>query len=41
MLDKENNIINSIDQWRKKNISDRQFVLVLSFIVGFLAAVAA
>ena len=42
MVDKEsNNIISSIDNWRKKNISDRQFVLILAFIVGFLAAVAA
>ena len=35
------NIISRIDEWRKTNISDRQFVLVLAFIVGFLAAVAA
>lgn len=35
------NIISQIDEWRKTNISDRQFVLVLAFIVGFLAAVAA
>ena len=42
MVDKEsNNIISSIDNWRKKNISDCQFVLILAFIVGFLAAVAA
>lgn len=28
-------------EWRERNISDRQFTLVLSFAVGFFAAVAA
>ena len=28
-------------EWRKKHITDRQFVLFLSFVVGFFAAVAA
>ena len=30
-----------INQWRIQHVSDRQFVLVLSFFVGFFAAVAA
>lgn len=33
--------IGQIDHWRQENISDRQFVLLLAFIVGFLASVAA
>lgn len=37
----DNNIISTIDNWRKTHVSDRQFVLVLAFIVGFLAALAA
>ncbi|EFL45566.1 chloride transporter, ClC family [Prevotella disiens FB035-09AN] len=37
----DNNIISTIDNWRKAHVSDRQFVLVLAFIVGFLAALAA
>ncbi|WP_077195778.1 chloride channel protein [Prevotella ihumii] len=37
----EYKFITNIDRWRQKNISDRQFVLVLAFLVGFLAAVAA
>ena len=35
------NFIGQIDHWRQENISDRQFVLLLAFIVGFLASVAA
>lgn len=35
------NLVSSIDNWRQKNVSDRQFVLVLAFAIGFLASVAA
>ena len=34
-------VISQIDSWRQKHISDRQFVLLLAFAVGFFAAVAA
>lgn len=34
------NLVSSIDNWRQKNVSDRQFVLVLAFAIGFLASVA-
>ena len=34
-------LIQRIDQWREKHISDRQFILLLAFVIGFLAAVAA
>ena len=30
-----------IDQWRTNHISDRQFLLLLAFVIGFLAAVSA
>lgn len=33
-------MIHRIDQWRQAHISDRDFVLVLAFVVGFLASVA-
>ena len=35
------NILDNILSWREKHISDKQFTLILSFAVGFLAAVAA
>lgn len=34
-------ILDNILLWREKHISDKQFTLILSFAVGFLAAVAA
>ncbi len=34
-------ILDNILSWREKHISDKQFTLILSFAVGFLAAVAA
>lgn len=34
-------ILDTILLWREKHISDKQFTLILSFAVGFLAAVAA
>ena len=30
-----------LQQWREQHITDKQFTLLLSFVVGFLAAVAA
>ena len=33
--------IDRIDRWRTKHISDRQFLLLLAFVIGFLAAVSA
>lgn len=33
--------LNNFINWREKHISDRQFILVLSLLVGFFAAVAA
>ena len=33
--------IDRIDRWRAKHISDRQFLLLLAFVIGFLAAVSA
>ncbi|MBP3835177.1 MAG: chloride channel protein [Prevotella sp.] len=33
--------IQKLIDWRKRHVSDRQFTLVLSFLVGFFAAVAA
>ena len=33
--------IQRILQWREKHVTDKQFILLLSFVVGFLAAVAA
>lgn len=33
-------MIHRIDQWRQAHISDRDFVLVLAFVIGFLASVA-
>lgn len=38
---KAEEILNSFMSWRKSHITDRQFTLLLSFAVGFLAAVAA
>lgn len=35
------NTLDKIITWREKHITDRQFTLILSFTVGFLAAVAA
>jgi len=32
---------NKLNDWRKKNISEKMFVLILAFLVGFLSAVAA
>lgn len=34
-------LIGRIDNWRQEHVSERQFTLVLSFFVGFFAAVAA
>lgn len=33
-------LIQRIDRWRTEHISDRQFLLLLAFVIGFLAAVA-
>lgn len=35
------NVIATIETWRQEKISDRQFILLLAFVVGFLASVAA
>lgn len=37
----EKNLLDKFIEWRNKHITDRQFTLLLSFAVGFLAAVAA
>lgn len=37
----ESTLFTRIDHWRHDHVSDRQFVLLVSFLVGFLAAVAA
>ncbi|WP_455096336.1 chloride channel protein [Prevotella koreensis] len=34
-------VLQKLVEWRGRHISDRQFTLLLSFVVGFLAAVAA
>lgn len=34
-------LILRIDRWRSKHVSDRQFLLLLAFVIGFLAAVSA
>lgn len=39
--EKRANLIGLFDQWRTKHVSDRKFLLLLAFIIGFLAAVAA
>ncbi len=36
-----NSWFNRLNQWRKENISEKMFVLILAFFVGFFAAVAA
>lgn len=41
MHEKFTQILDKFICWRSKHITDRQFTLILSFIVGFLAAVAA
>lgn len=41
MTDKRQMTIQKLIDWRKRHVSDRQFTLVLSFLVGFFAAVAA
>ncbi|GAB6982488.1 chloride channel protein [Prevotella dentasini] len=33
--------IEKLEQWRQKHVSDRQFVHILAFVIGFLASVAA
>lgn len=38
---KKKKILNAIINWRSEHITDKQFTLILSFAVGFLAAVAA
>ncbi len=40
-LTSSSTIILRIHQWREKHISERMFVLILAFLVGFFAAVAA
>lgn len=39
--DEERSTLDRIIEWRTKHISDNQFVLLLSFVVGILAAFAA
>ncbi len=34
------NLVSRIDNWRQEKVSDKQFVLVLAFDIGFLASVA-
>lgn len=41
MTGKRQMTIQKLIDWRKRHVSDRQFTLVLSFLVGFFAAVAA
>lgn len=41
MPQEQQNKLARVIQWRKKHITDRQFTLLLSFFVGFFAAVAA
>jgi len=41
MTGKRQMSIQKLIDWRKRHVSDRQFTLVLSFLVGFFAAVAA
>ena len=41
MKGKRQMTIQKLIDWRKRHVSDRQFTLVLSFLVGFFAAVAA
>ena len=40
-LTSSSTIILRIHQWREKHISERMFVLILAFLVGFFSAVAA
>ena len=39
--DTSNTLFGRLDSWRKEHVSDRQFTLALSFVVGLLAAFAA
>lgn len=39
--DKGRGLLTLFNEWRQKHITERQFTLALSFIVGFLASVAA
>lgn len=41
MTGKRQMTMQKLIDWRKRHVSDRQFTLVLSFLVGFFAAVAA
>jgi len=40
-IDKDTSLLAIFVRWRKQHITDRQFTLLLSFFVGFFAAVAA
>lgn len=40
-MQEKNTLLDKIIYWRNKHITDKQFTLLLSFAVGFLAAVAA
>ena len=37
----QHTLMQKVIRWREQYINDRQFVLLLSFLVGFFAAVAA
>ena len=38
---KENGMLERFIDWREKHISQKQFILILSFVVGVLSALAA
>lgn len=40
-INKETSLLSVFIEWRRQHITDRQFTLLLSFFVGFFAAVAA
>ena len=39
--DNDQNWVSRIIEWRERHISDKQFVLILSFLVGVFTALAA
>ena len=41
IADENNNLLQRLLVWREKHIKDKQFILILSFIVGICTALAA
>lgn len=41
VIDEKNSLLQGFLRWRERHIKDKQFVLILSFLVGICTALAA